>query len=146
MLNARRGKTKTMIRFLLFEQLIYFYAVASSLFVYVCVCRLLFVCVFSVSRFIVPGNCTRSSTFIKKLGIKLGNRHHTRQKTRHRHFTRQKTRQLGIVRHYFCCARANNGIRRNPGSSRVRSRSFKNGVTPLQFALKLINQAENILI
>ena len=98
------------------------------------------------SRFIVPGNCTRSSTFIKKLGIKLGNRHHTRQKTRHRHFTRQKTRQLGIVRHYFCCARANNGIRRNPGSSRVRSRSFKNGVTPLQFALKLINQAENILI
>ena len=34
MLNARRGKTKTMIRFLLFEQinndLLYFYAVASS--------------------------------------------------------------------------------------------------------------------
>ena len=32
MLNARKGKTKTMIRFLLFEQLLYFYAVASSLF------------------------------------------------------------------------------------------------------------------
>ena len=65
-----------------------------------CVCRLLlFVCVFSVSiefRFIVPGNCTRSSTFISK----------TRHKTWQSAFysasgyysaSRHCTRQLGIV-------------------------------------------------